>query len=125
MRHKKSIMSQFQMTMATRIANDKVNSLLKRANEIENDSRKEERIKKQYCKSCFYQSGMAGQAFTNRECMCCGENQIYSSTSTDALCIDCAKEHNLCKHCGGDLEMRAGRRKWPEPKTKEGIKEQE
>lgn len=119
MRHKKSIMSPLQMMMATRLANERVGEILKIANEIKKDLRKEERIKKQYCKSCFYRTVMAGQAFTHRECMCCGEDQIYASTSTDALCLECAKEQGLCKRCGGDFNMRANRRKWPESKTKE------
>ena len=42
------------------------------------------------------------------------DDVMYSSTNTDRLCMDCAKKHHLCKHCGGDISMRARRKDWPE-----------
>lgn len=84
-----------------------------RADRIKDDTEKQDRKKAQQCKACYYFTGLGGAAVTNRECAGCGEDQTYGSTNTDALCLPCAAEHKLCKHCGGDLEMRPGRRNWP------------
>lgn len=54
-----------------------------------------------------------GAAITLEPCMRCGEMQTYGSTNTDALCLPCAKETGLCKHCGGDLALRERRKTWP------------
>jgi len=49
--------------------------------------------------------------------MCCGKDQLYGNTRTDALCLECAQETMLCKHCGGDRELRTERRDWPDSKA--------
>lgn len=106
------------MTSRTLRAKQQVNDTLKRAKEIENDTRKDERKVAQRCKACFYFTGFAGAAMTMQPCMSCHSPEQYGSTNTDALCLSCAREFDLCKHCGGDLEMRERRREWPEPKIK-------
>ena len=78
------------------------------------DARKNERLKRHECKACFYASRIGGAAMTTRPCMSCGSEEMYGSTATDVLCMDCATKHGLCKHCGGDLEMRTRRKDWPE-----------
>lgn len=94
--------------------------LIKRAEKAQNDSEKDVRLSKQLCISCHYILGrIGGAAMTQQPCACCLEGQWYGSTVTDELCLDCAKKHNLCKRCGGDIDMRQGRRKWPEPRAKE------
>lgn len=84
------------------------------AEEVTNDARKNERLKRHECKACFYASRIGGAAMTTRPCMSCGSEEMYGSTATDVLCMDCATKHGLCKHCGGDLEMRTRRKDWPE-----------
>ena len=85
---------------------------------IEHDLYNELRKKEQECRACFYTrkwSRIGGMAITIKPCMCCGELMQFPSTCTDALCPDCAAEHDLCKHCGGDSEGRIDRTDWPEP----------
>jgi hypothetical protein len=82
--------------------------------DVANDNRQEDREKKQECKACFYSSRFGGSAMVTQPCMCCGKDVMYSSTNTDRLCMYCAKKHQLCKHCGGDISMRARRKDWPE-----------
>jgi len=93
--------------------------LIDKADRAERDTEKPQRIAAQRCKACWYvlRGGMlAGQAFTEQPCACCLLPQTYGSTNTDALCMACAQAHSMCKHCGGDLDMRTQRRSWPDIK---------
>jgi hypothetical protein len=91
--------------------------LLERARRAEQDVDRQARLAKGFCVSCHYVIGrIGGAAMTSQPCACCLAPQMYASTNTDALCLPCAKEHSLCKHCGGDLDMRERRRNWPEPR---------
>lgn len=92
----------------------RVERLLQQAKDIEADAHKEQRIQAQRCKACYYFPVLAGQAITYQSCACCGGDQVYSSTATDVLCLACAQQHGLCKHCGGDLEMNIDRSTWPD-----------
>jgi len=94
-------------------AKDRIESVLLRANKYKHDPDKKDRLSSQQCVWCFYTPTMAGQAFTSRECGLCGRDMKFGNTNTDAFCKDCAKEHGLCKHCGGDIKMRVRRRNWP------------
>lgn len=113
MEQKPKIMNVCNMVYATESAKTYVRDLIAKADEIKTDARKKERVKACECAACFYRSGIGGAAMTNRPCMSCGKNQLYGSTYTDVLCLDCAEMHRLCKHCGGDLEMRVRRKEWP------------
>lgn len=87
---------------------------LKRAEEIIHDTDKQARLQSCRCQACFYvRSGISGAAMTYRECGICGKDELYGSTNTDSLCIECAKENGLCKHCGGDIEMKTRRKPYP------------
>lgn len=109
-------MTKERMKNNTHFSKQYVEAVLKQATQILEDSSKKERIAKSLCKACFYRGGrVGGAAITERPCMSCGETQVYGSTATDALCLDCAKEHSLCKNCGGDREMRERRKDWPGP----------
>jgi len=107
-------MSIVNMVSATGIAKNSESELIERATDMKGDRRKKERKKRNYCRWCFYTPRMGGQSCTNQPCGMCGEIQHYGSTDTDALCLACAKKYDLCKHCGGDVEMRVRRRKWPQ-----------
>jgi hypothetical protein len=85
------------------MAKQRIKSTIALAEKITKDDEKKERKAEQLCKACHYFSRIAGQAFTDQACGCCGEMQTYSSTSTDVLCMPCAQKHDACKHCGGDL----------------------
>ena len=72
-----------------------------RQKRYEKDLEKDERIAKMLCKACFYKSdAIGGDAVTQSPCAICGKIVTYPSTYTDALCEKCAKEKNICKHCG-------------------------
>ena len=101
------------MVYATERAKRNVNAILERAEELKNDPQKTKRVVANECISCFYSSGIGGSAMTNRPCMSCGLNELYGSTYTDVLCLNCAKTHGLCKHCGGDINMKVRRKEWP------------
>lgn len=99
----------------TEFSASKVESAIETGEKLKKDADSVGRIKAQKCKACYYFGArIGGAAMTRQPCMACGKVQTYGSTATDKLCLDCANEHNLCKQCGGDREMRTGRRKWPE-----------
>lgn len=103
----------YLMVSNTTRARRRVDDAIELAQRLIDDTDKSARLKAQLCQACHYFSRMAGAACTAQPCACCASPQMYGSTATDVLCNPCAKEHSLCKHCGGDLEMRVGRRKWP------------
>ncbi len=106
-------MNKGNMIGFTERANAYVKQVIADAKEIETDARKAERLEKHECKACFYNSRIGGASMTSQPCMSCHADQMYGSTNTDALCKKCAEKHGLCKHCGGDLEMRTRRKEWP------------
>jgi hypothetical protein len=95
------------------LAKARVDATIRKAKELEEDAQREERLGRQFCKACHYFSRLAGQAFTSQPCACCATPQTFSSTLTDVLCMNCATTHDLCKRCGGDIEMRIDGRTWP------------
>jgi hypothetical protein len=98
---------------ATGRATRRCDDAIELARKLLEDPDRKERLVAHRCKSCFYFRSMGGSAITRQPCACCGKPDAYASTNTDVLCLECAKEHSLCKKCGGDLEMRERRRKWP------------
>ena len=86
-----------------RYRKDRIIELAKLLTEdLEKEKRKEESL----CQVCYYdKSRIGGAAITFRPCGCCGKEQCYASTCTDVLCLDCAKELTLCKHCGALIDL--------------------
>jgi hypothetical protein len=77
---------------------------------LTNDPEKTKRLESQLCVYCFYkEGGFAGQAFSTKKCEICEDPQTYSSTDTDDLCLACAKEHKLCKHCNSHIDLKIKR----------------
>lgn len=102
------------MTSETHLATRQAEDLIARATAMQGDPEREKRIAAGMCRWCFYARGrMGGASMTTQPCSGCGVDQTFGSTATDVLCLPCAKEHSLCKRCGGDREMRTLRRKWP------------
>jgi len=98
----------------THAAKSTVDEAIQRAKAVENDTDKERRLKVHECCACFYlRSKIGGAAMTMQPCASCNVDQMYGSTCTDVLCLACAQKYSLCKHCGGDLGMRIGRRVYP------------
>jgi hypothetical protein len=103
----------YQMISATSLSQSRIENAINLAKKLTEDPDENIRYLKSLCKACYYFSSISGQALTERECMCCNKLQNYSSTFTDALCSGCAKKYSLCKHCGGDFNLRIKRRSWP------------
>ena len=101
------------MTSSTALSRSRMDATLRLAAKFQEDPQKTERLAASLCIPCFYSSALGGAAMTQEPCMCCGVVQMYGSTNTDALCLKCAQETHLCKHCGGDVELRVSRKNWP------------
>ena len=84
-----------------------------RLEDFDRDSDKKARLEAQECKYCWYinTQRLGGAAITNTNCSVCGKEMVFGSTNVDKVCKECAKEHELCKHCGTDLNMRVRRKK--------------
>lgn len=104
------------MVWATERSKRYISNILDLAMMLKIDHNKKERLNANQCVWCFYGSRIGGAAMSHNKCMSCNKEEMYSSTDTDVLCLPCAKEHKLCKHCGADLELRVGRRNWSEVK---------
>lgn len=85
----------------------------KRHNEMTSDARRDERREACLCQSCFYAARVAGAAMTHRECGLCTADTLFASTDTDVICKSCAATHDLCAHCGGDLDGDIDRTQYP------------
>ena len=71
--------------------------------DVERDKRLEENL----CPFCFYihTSRIGGAAITTKPCGVCGKDMTFSSTSTDDVCPECAKEHGICKRCASVVDF--------------------
>lgn len=71
------------------------------------DKSRKYRIEEGLCKYCYYimrGHTFAGQMITHTNCHECGKEMVFPTTMTDALCLECAKKLNLCKHCGATMD---------------------
>lgn len=107
------VMSERNMRRATQLAAARVTEALRLVEKYQTDPAKEHRLAVHKCKACYYRAMIGGAAVTTKPCMSCGVDQTYGSTNTGVLCLACAKEHHLCTHCGGDLDMNTDRTTWP------------
>lgn len=94
-----------KMSFETKMNNRKKEKAKKFFENIVNDSKREERLEYQLCKVCFYQEdSFSLQVFHTVNCGKCGKEMIFSSSRTDILCQDCAKDVNCCEHCGAKMD---------------------
>ena len=95
---------------ATCLAKDRISKTIELANNYKIDPCKKERQDNQLCPVCFYnESRIGGAAVTQVQCAQCEEELSFPNTNVDSLCQNCAKEYNLCKHCGGDIDAKKRR----------------
>lgn len=114
MRQNPSKIDRASVEYATGSSSRIIKDCLKRAEDILSDANKAARAEKCQCAACFYvRSRIGGAAMTHRDCGICGKDQLYSSTSTDVICMECARTNGLCKHCGGDIDMKPRRKPYP------------
>jgi hypothetical protein len=110
------------VTYATDSAKDYIQITVRRALDVSHDPRKVERLKKSECVFCFYirTERIGGAAMTTQPCGLCEREMHFCSTNTDAICEDCSRANDLCKHCGADIKLRA-RRVFEPGKAKKGT----
>jgi hypothetical protein len=106
-----------RLALQTSLSARRVSDTIKLAARLQEDPDREKRLQQQLCIACHYFHRIAGQAFTDQPCACCAKPQRFSSTATDDLCQPCAEKNKLCKRCSGDIDMRTGRRTWPDGPT--------
>ena len=106
----------YEMIRNTSQSLKQVEHILELAGKFAMDMQKTDRTgeKNNKCICCFYSSRIAGAAITISHCGICGEKLMAGSTDTNRLCLACAKEHDLCEHCGGDVNLKPNRKKWPQ-----------
>ena len=118
-RHQATI-DKVSIERANHYGREQVSYILKRASQFTQDPDRARRLLASECVVCYGQPRIGGAACTYSACPLCGERISSSNTNIDALCLNCAKENSLCRHCGADIELR-GRRKprpyesWPKP----------
>lgn len=111
MRFVKKAIDEDSIYFATELAKNGSKRIMNLAESLKEDPRKSERRKNALCKLCFYNgSRIGGAAMTFQPCGICGEDMCFGNTATDSVCPECAFQNDLCKHCGGDIEMRQRRK---------------
>lgn len=96
---------------ATRRARAWNQRILETAAALQSDADRERRLEAQLCACCYYVRSpqLSQPAVARQPCGLCGTVQIYPTLATDVLCLECAKQADLCKRCGADLELRPDR----------------
>jgi hypothetical protein len=107
-------MTVMTMASATIQGAERIAELLARAKRIAEDADRDERLAHGQCKACFYGRGsrLTAAAMTRTACMCCQTEMTFGSSSIDVLCKPCASRHQLCSHCGADVNLEM-RESWP------------
>lgn len=89
--------------------------LLERAENVRSDPKRIERHESSVCQMCFYCGGRVGGAcVTFKQCDLCGVRMMHGSTATDAVCLECAKKHGVCRRCGADVDLKMRRKPFKE-----------
>ena len=99
----------YTVQSATQRAKDYAQDTIRRVEKcLVNDSDKARRLAARQCQWCWFRKGtsLAGQAFTEYKCRCCGETKMYPNTSTPMICDACSDATELCCRCCGDLYAR-------------------
>lgn len=78
---------------------------------LKDDPDKDQRLNSQQCTTCYYTPCMGGSALTESICRICQSSIVNASTMVDVLCIECARQRNLCVLCGGDINLNLNRKK--------------
>lgn len=94
--------------LATDLAKRRIEAAAGRSSAALIDSERDDRRAAGLCPFCYYYAieRIGGAAITRQACGTCGEVMVFGSTRTDALCLSCSRRYDLCKRCGGDLDMK-------------------
>jgi hypothetical protein len=85
-------------------------SYVEHCRRVVEDHDREKRLEKQECVHCFHSGHVGGSMSCRVLCGLCGKEMLFMSTCFDVLCPECAREHNLCKHCGADINLKKRRK---------------
>lgn len=107
-------MTQGDMRIATEYSVQRMKDYLELSYKLINDPDKVARIKKCECRWCFYSPKWHAGMPRAYQCGVCGVDHVRGNPLIIKICQQCATKHSLCRECGGDLEMRARRRNWPD-----------
>lgn len=113
---------------ATCRANHYYLAALERAEKMRDDADQKSRHEASECVVCYVPYGagrMGGATSTSRPCAICATILNFGNTCIDMLCVDCARENQLCKHCGGDVDLKYRRkpRAWQSALTAQEAEE--
>ena len=83
-----------------------ISKFKKYMNDYSEDKKKIERRKHCLCKHCSYMNKyvVVQNAFVKTLCECCNTELIFANSDIDLYCEECAKKHNICKHCGSTMD---------------------
>jgi len=110
----------FNRAIYTSITNTnkrQMRDIIDKADKLKKDLEKNERLKSQECSVCFYIKGrVSGATTTETQCGICSDKITHNNTAVDCICKKCSSEHDICVHCGGDLNNKV-RRNYNIPST--------
>lgn len=108
---RKKLLDNVTIASATHSAKAIIGRTIEYARMFTDDPDKVERRKSGECPVCYYYKGRCGGSMcTEVECSKCGKVLRSENTCVDTLCLRCAAELSLCKHCGGDIDARQRRK---------------
>lgn len=87
-----------------------IKDVIKRAKELESDPDKINRKAGLQCQHCYYTEKIGGAAMTKSNCRICESEMLFGNTNIDEICLSCAKEYKLCKHCKAELNLKNRRK---------------
>ena len=87
----------------------------KMAEGYQEDPDRKQRLDASECFSCYrpYGGGRQGTDTGKFLCGICNQPTFVTSPRADVLCLKCAKENQLCKHCGADVDLKSRRKSRP------------
>lgn len=84
----------------------RVSDVIEKALRVSADIERPARLAARQCKGCFYQGAtLATQAFTDWVCKLCPRTGQESTGDVPYLCQSCSESFDLCRKCGGDIDM--------------------
>lgn len=83
---------------------------VEKCKDVAEDRDKKYRLEDQECVVCYNNPKIGGAAVSSRQCGMCDKYVTSGNTAADVLCMDCAKKHKLCKHCGADINLKDRRK---------------
>lgn len=105
MRHENKELTVKDVIDSTYNTKMKAQAFLKTMNDFQTDVQLAERVSLGLCTYCMYieKNIVGGQAITHTSCSICNSVLVFHSTIVDRLCLNCAIDNSLCKHCSSDL----------------------